>query len=103
MNTISIKTIDWLSRYKIDMNIQDSEICIQWWKFSGGGAMFPDGGGGYLFFSWLGTVGQVFVSFPRQMYKFSPTAELALPDKGAVAPPSKPPFGATTVCIMMLS
>ena len=35
--------------------------------------MFPDGGGVLYFFSWLGTVGQIFVSFPRQMYKISPT------------------------------
>ena len=49
--------------------------------------MFPVGG--LYLFSWLGTVGQIFVSFPRQMYKFSQTGGggLALLDKGAVAPP----------------
>ena len=60
-------------------------------EFSRGGAMFPDGG--LYFFSWLGTVGQIFVSFPRQMYKFSPTGRgggLALPDKGDCSPPAPP-------------
>ena len=51
--------------------------------------MFPDGR--LYLFSWLGTVGQIFVSFPQQMYKFSPTGGLALPDKGAVPPPPPSP------------
>ena len=79
-------------------------VVHQWWrqKFSDEGAMFPDeGGGGLHFFSWLGTVGQIFVSFPRQMYKFS-----LIGGRGASTsrqggcshpPPLQLPFGATTV------
>ena len=58
--------------------------------------MFPDGGAIFFYETKIATEScfskfkllQIFVSFPRQMYKFSPTGGgLALPDKGAVAPP----------------
>ena len=73
---------------------------------SGGTRNFPTEGlcsptgGGLYFFSWLGTVGQIFVSFPRQIYKFSSTGGgTSTPRQGAVAPPLQPSLDATTVYI----